>query len=120
MGEEQRRSDRLSSWLHATYLIDGGKAVNTLTRNASEGGIALFTERPFDMGTVLRVEIRFHDHKPVTFAGEVRWSRPLVLQGSDQVPRAFETGVRFVEISPEAKKLIMLYTVLTPPPTAVA
>jgi c-di-GMP-binding flagellar brake protein YcgR len=121
MGKEQRRADRLSSWLHATYATGPGeKAVNALTRNTSEGGIAMITERSFEPGTALCIEIRFHHQKPALFTGEVRWSRPLVLLGGDPLPRAYETGVRFLDIDAESKKRIMLFTVLSPPPPAVA
>ena len=116
--DDQRRADRLRSWLHATYRVpsEGDKIYNSVTRNASEGGMGLLTEREFEPGTALRIEVRCANHRPITCTAEVRWSKPLVLAGQDEGPRAFETGVRFSEITPEDRKSILLYTVLRPPP----
>lgn len=118
--QDKRRSDRLGSWLHATYQATGSgeQPYNSLTRNVSEGGIGLFTDRPFDTGAKLQIEIACGNQKLIRFSGEVRWSRPLVLSGADGPPRAFETGIRFVDITPEDQKQLMLYTVLNPPPAA--
>ena len=115
---EQRRSERLSSWLHATYATgNGNKTFTTVTRNVGDGGVSLLTDRQFNQGTQLKIEVQFHNHKPVTFTGEVRWSQPLLLSGTTSGPRAFESGIRFIDINPEDKKQILLYTVLSPSPS---
>ncbi len=119
--QERRRATRLGAWLHATYTIPGAeeKPSNALVRTTSEGGISLFTERALAPGTLVRVEVRFPNQRPVTFTAEVRWSQPLLLAGASPGSRAHETGMVFRDIAPEDRKTIMLYTVLSPPTTTV-
>jgi hypothetical protein len=116
---ERRRFERLGSWLHSTYRAAGAdKATNTLTKNISEGGVGFFTERWCRAGEMLEIEVRSGGHRPVRFSARVAWSEPLLLPRIPDFPRAFETGVHFVDIRPEDQKQLLLYTVLSPPPTA--
>ena len=119
--QERRRATRLGAWLHAAYTIPGveGKPSNALVRTTSEGGVSLFTERPMKSGTLVRVEMRFPNQRPVTFTAEARWSQPLLLADASHAPRAYETGMVFRDIAPEDRKTVMLYTVLSPPTTTV-
>ena len=115
--QERRGSVRLGSWLYASYQIDGaGKAFCTLTRNIGQGGIGLFTERAFKPGTTLVVEVKLLNEPSVTFTGRVTWSEPMFLRNRDDEPRAFETGLQFINISPDDQKRILLHTLSNPPP----
>ena len=119
--QERRRSTRLGSWLHAAYAVPGasGEPSNAIVRTTSEGGVSLFTERALSTGTLVRVEVHVPRQRPVAFTAEVRWSRPLLLAGAPEAPRAYETGMAFREIASEDRKAVMLYTVLSPPTTTV-
>jgi hypothetical protein len=116
--EERRRSTRLGAWLHATYTIPGAdvRASNGLVRSTSEGGISLVTERDIAPGAVVRVEIHMPNQRTVSFTTEARWTQPLLL-GQEGETRGYETGMAFRDITPEDRKAVMLYTVLSPPTT---
>ena len=116
--QERRRSTRLGAWLHALYAVEGAgsKASNALVRTTSEGGISLFAERALAPGTLVKVDMRFPNQRSVSFTAEVRWSHPLLLGGAAGAPRGYELGMAFRDIAPEDRKVVMLYTVLSPPP----
>ena len=120
MTTERRKFTRVSSWLYASYVEGTGPTFNTLTNNLSEGGLSLFTEKALNAGTVLKIEVRVSDRKPLHCTAEVIWSEPLTLRGRALPPRAFETGLRFLQVSPEDAKQLMLYAVLSPPPAITA
>ena len=118
--EDRRRSYRLNAWLHAYYRIAGSEQpFNAMTRNVGAGGVALLTERRLECGTPLQVEVKFSDREPITFTAAVAWSEALIRPGMGDQPRAFETGLRFVDITPENRKQILLFTVLSPPPSTI-
>jgi hypothetical protein len=116
--EERRNSPRLGAWLHATYTIPGtdARVYNGLVRSTSEGGISLVTERDIASGAIVRVSVHLPAHRTVSFSVEARWSQPLLL-GYAGAARGYETGMAFHDITPEDRKSVMLYTVLSPPPT---
>ena len=108
--EERRRFVRLQSWLTAHYSVVGKpQPLQAVTRNTSPGGIGFLTKSRLVPGTVLDVSLEFPEqHRTVRFTGEVRWSGPLLLEaGSSSPPHAFETGVRFVTISPDDQAFLM-------------
>ena len=117
--QERRRATRLGSWLYALYTVPGtsAKPSNALIRTTSEGGVSIFSERAFEPGTVVRMEVRFPNQRPVTFTAEAQWSRPLILEQGPPAARAYETGLEFRDITPDDRKAILLYTVLSPPTT---
>jgi len=81
-----------------------------LTRNVGGGGVALFTKTRLAPGIIVQVKVKFPNReKPLTFTAEVIWSGPLILEGKDIPPHAFETGVRFLEVSPEDRAFILRY-----------
>jgi hypothetical protein len=117
--QERRRATRLGSWLYAVYTVPGtaAKPSNALVRTTSEGGISFFAERAFEPGTLIQVELHVPNRRPITFTAGARWSKPLILAGMPQTARAHETGMEFHEITPDDRKAILLYTVLSPPTT---
>ena len=109
---ERRRFVRLQSWLTASYQVVGErKPLESIVRNTGAGGIGLFTKSRLAPGAILDVTLVFPDQRrTIRFTGEVRWSGPLLLEGRlPNPPRAFETGIRFLRISPEDQAFLMNY-----------
>ena len=106
--EDRRQFVRLGLQLNAEYeLLGSGAAHSALTRNLGGGGVSLFTEQRLASGTMLRVRLTLPGRpRPIAFTGEVIWSGALLLEDRDAPPRAFETGIRFVDITPEDLVLI--------------
>ena len=110
-GAERRQFVRFTSWLDVSYaVVDSPEHLPTSTRNISAGGIGFFTKTRLTPGTVLRLHLKFpHRLQPVIFTGEVTWSGPLLLFGQDDAPRAYETGVRILNIAPEDQQVLTQY-----------
>ena len=115
--EERRRATRLGAWLNAVYTVPGsaGKPASGLVRTTSEGGISLLTGQSLTPGVVAQVTVSCLGRPPIAFTAEVRWCQPLKLPGDSQPPRAHEVGMQFRDITPDDRKAILLYTVLSPP-----
>ena len=115
--EERRRATRLGAWLHAVYTLPEApdKSTIALIRTTSEGGVSLLTGQPLKAGAVARIEVRCPGRKPISFSAEVRWCKPLGLPGDPKQPRAYEAGMQFRDITPDDRRAILLYTVLSPP-----
>jgi len=113
--EERRKFIRLSTRLHATYQVIGTEdTLTSLTRNVGGGGLSLFTESRLAPGTVLKMQVTFPQRTaPVHFSAEVIWSGPLLLEGADRRPDVFETGVRFRQITPRDRAVVMQYAAAT-------
>ena len=116
--EERRRFVRLPAHLIAHYAVARSEPPRvSLTRNTSGGGIGFFTDSPIAPGTVLQVTLAFPECKqPIAFTAEVVWSGKLLLDRSDEQPRAYETGVRFLEIAPRDQAFLMQYSTSHSPP----
>ena len=118
MGEEQRRFIRIQSRL-MTFIkhLDTGKVRRALTRDVSAAGVCLVTEELLTPGTRLGIEIKLPDREaPITFTGEVVWSKPIGGSGKSYENPTAETGVKFVAIDPKDQKLVMLYARINAPP----
>ena len=90
--------------------LDTGKVRRALTKDVSAGGVCLVTEELLKPGTQLGVEIKLPDREaPVTFTGEVVWSKPIGGSGKSYENPTAEIGVKFVDIDPNDQKLVMLY-----------
>ena len=115
--EERRRFVRLPARLHASYqIVSVRRHLTSLTRDTGGGGIGFFTESSLAPGTVLEVQVQFPNRqRAVEFTAEVVWSGKLLLDSTDDRPRAFETGVRFLDISSEDQAFIMQYSASNAP-----
>ena len=115
--EERRRATRLGAWLHAVYTLPGAatRPTSALIRTTSEGGMSLLTGLAMTPGVVASVQLMFPGRRTLMFTAEVRWCKPLGLPGDPKPPRAYEAGLRFQDITPDDRKTILLYTVLSPP-----
>ena len=120
MGQEQRRFIRVTSRLAAVVkIVKTGKVRRALTRDISAGGICVVTEELLEPGTALEVEVKLPDREaPITFLGEVSWSRPIGPPPKSYQTPTSEAGVKFVSIDPKEQDLIMLYAKLNAPPPA--
>ena len=103
---------RLQSWLTASYQVVGErKPLESITRNTSAGGVGFLTKSRLAPGVILDVTVVFPDERrTVRFTGDVCWSGPLLLESKPpKLPRAFETGIRFLRISPEDQTFLLNY-----------
>jgi c-di-GMP-binding flagellar brake protein YcgR len=109
--DDRRQFIRLSSRLKASCNVLGdNESLGTLTRNVSGGGMSLFTKVRVPTGTVVGIEVFFPGRvAPVRFTAEVVWSGALIQSGEGGEQRAFETGVRFLDIAPEDRAFILQY-----------
>ena len=110
--EERRKFIRLGLRVNASYkVLETGESHEALTRNVGGGGISLFTEKKLDTDTMLSITITISDrNRPIEFTARVVWSGALILSEGDETPHLFETGVKFVDISPENHAMILQYT----------
>src|SRR3989338_4857721 len=109
--EERRKFVRLQSRLKAKcWVLGTQEPLSTLSRNIGGGGISLFTKRRQAPGTVLGIEVYFPERLvPVRFTGEVIWSGELITSGAQDALNTYETGVQFLDISPEDRTYILKY-----------
>src|SRR3990167_1788519 len=109
--EERRKFVRLQSRLKSKcWVLGTEEPLSSLSRNIGGGGISLFTKRRLAPGTVLGIEVYFPGRlAPVRFTGEVIWSGELITSGAQDSLNTFETGVRFLDITPEERAYILKY-----------
>jgi uncharacterized protein (TIGR02266 family) len=104
---ERRQHPRLS----IAVEIDFGSEHNfyaAQTRDISVGGLFIDTDIALAIGTKLRVDLKFLQKK-IHAEAEVTW----VLVGEGE--KAVGVGVRFLDLSPAAKKSIEAFMVLREP-----
>lgn len=124
MTQERRKFVRLTSKLTATYrLADPAKnlldeTVSSLTKDVSGGGVRLATAIQFAPGTHIEVKVKFPDRAtPVAFTAEVVWSQQAQpAEGGDRT-RRYDTGMRFLKISPEDQKFVLQHAALNQRPS---
>ena len=109
--EERRKFVRLQFRLKAKCRVLGTEdPLSSLSRNIGGGGISLFTKRRLAAGTVLGIEVYFPGRMaPVRFTGEVIWSGELITSGAQDALNTYETGVQFLDITPEDRTYILKY-----------
>ncbi len=109
--DERRQFVRIGTRLKASCQVLGSEEpLGTLTRNIGGGGMSIFTKRRLPTGTILGVEVFFPGRlEPVRCTGEVVWSGELITSGLAGEPEGFETGLRFLDITPEDRALLLKY-----------
>ena len=109
--EERRKFVRLQSRLKAKcWVLGTEEALSSLSRNIGGGGVSLFTKRRLAPGTVLGIEVYFPGRlAPVRFTGDVIWSGELITSGEQDALNTYETGVRFLDITPEDRAYVLQY-----------
>ena len=99
--DDRRRYGRLSDRLPMHYSVLGtGERMASETRDTSTGGVCFFTDKQMERGTVMQLVLTFPG-RTLTFTGEVVWSGEVLVKdhGTDCPP--FQTGVKFVAITPQ-------------------
>lgn len=113
--QERRRAVRLAAWIPIAYRLEGREGMShSLTRNLSEVGMSLLAETYLPPGTRMQIVMEQSSCPSLRLQGTVVWSEPLVANGQGS-PRAYESGVEFVDITSEQRKEVMLYAVYHPP-----
>jgi uncharacterized protein (TIGR02266 family) len=74
-----------------------------LTENISEGGLFIATYEEFPLGTLMDMTVTLPDIPPIQVRGEVRWVREYNEFTAEVSPGI---GVRFLELSPESRRVI--------------
>ena len=109
--EERRKFVRLQARLKSKcWVLGTEEPLSSTSRNIGGGGISLFTKRRLAAGTVLGIEVFFPGRlAPVRFTGEVIWSGELITSGAQDALNTYETGVRFLDITPEDRAYVLTY-----------
>jgi len=102
-GPERRKYPRISGRFIVSYRIaeeEDGIDISQ-TRNASLGGILMTTNKKFEPGVKLILQIRFpFDPEPITITGKVISSREIT---KDLI---YDTAVEFLSVDERHKKVI--------------
>lgn len=108
--EEHRSYSRVRSRLVAFLTLpETGRVVRALTENISGAGIRFTSDELLQPGTSLQAEVQLPDGgAPIKVTIQVVWSRVLKGSRSGRVVRA-EVGVRFLEIAPKDRAMIVHY-----------
>ena len=117
--EERRRFVRLDTYLDVTYnVLPGSPAHYSVMKDVGAGGFCLVTENVLKAGTRLQIALKLPEREqPVACLGEVAWSEGYEISTKTGTRRAVETGVRFVEITPEDREALMRHVILKLQPT---
>ncbi|MBL7131167.1 MAG: PilZ domain-containing protein [Candidatus Omnitrophica bacterium] len=102
-GQERRRSPRVNKNFVVSYRIYGDPDDIDIsqTRNISEGGILLTTNRAFDAGTILAIEIRLpFISQPIRLLGKVLESREIARN------LIYETRLVFTYMDDQSKTMV--------------
>jgi len=96
---------------------DTGKVKRVLTKDIGGIGICVVSDERDEPDTPLEVELKLPDsEQPITFKGLVVWSRVVEEPKQSYKPLVVETGIKFAEINPKQRALIMQYAVLNAMP----
>ncbi|MFH1622588.1 MAG: PilZ domain-containing protein [Candidatus Omnitrophota bacterium] len=101
---EKRRSARINKNFVVSYRIygDPDNIDISQTKNISEGGIMLTTNRAFDIGTILAIEIRLpFIPNPIRLLGKVLESREIARN------LIYETRLIFSYMDEESKSMVI-------------
>lgn len=114
--DERRKFVRIGTRLNVRCQVLGSEEpLSALTQNVGGGGISIFTKRRLPAGTILGVELFFPGRlEPVRCTGEVVWSGELIASKQAGDPEGFETGLRFLDIAPEDRNLLLAYAEANP------
>ncbi len=118
MSEERRRSIRANARLTTIVKnLDTKRVWRALTKDVGGVGVCVVTDESLELGTKLELEIRLPDRdEPITFTGEVVWSREVGGPRKSYEAPIREVGVKFVEIQPKDQRLLQQYVLMNPSP----
>jgi hypothetical protein len=113
MGEERRKYRRIQA---AVYCRPAGVGLLERRREAvdiSLGGVRVYSDEPYRVGALVKMEFFVEGVTPVTYTAEVVWIE--ALPASE--PAKFDVGLKFVNLAPDA--IQFLTTVLGPEGPAI-
>ncbi len=106
--EEKRKFVRLEFPIEVTYRISANPSIEdkSISKNISGGGIRIILKEKLLPGSPLELEINVPDTDvPISALGETVWQEEMVM-GREV---CYESGVKFVKISPEDRDKITHY-----------
>ena len=113
MPKDRRIFQRLKGIVNVRYGVKGRDKhkLESLPRNIGGGGIGVCLTEQLSQGTELELEITIPDNpqKVILGSGEVLWTRPFGLIGTDQSVNLYETGIKFIDINPIAVGRVYSY-----------
>lgn len=117
-GEERRRFVRNRVRLNTIVtILRTGETRRALTKDIGGGGICVVTEEELEAGEVLGVEIKLPDFdRPVTFKAGVVWITMAAPISRSAVTGRYEVGLKFSDIDPKSRSLMLQYAALNAPP----
>lgn len=111
MGIENRRFIRLREQLVVTFQLSTWKEPRrSLTLNISGGGLAFVADHPLREKTIFSRTLKLPDReKPISFEGEVIWSRDSHTGVREYELPKTQLGIQFVKIEEKDRKLIDVF-----------
>ncbi len=101
--QERRRHNRINKNFVVNYRIygDPDNVDISQTKNISEGGMLLATNRAFDLGTILAIEIRMpFIPSPIRLLGKILESKEIAHN------LIYETRLNFTYMDDESKSMV--------------
>ena len=113
MPKDRRIFQRLKGLVSVRYGVKGRDKhkLESLPRNIGGGGVSICLTEKLQPGTLLKLEITVPDNpqKVILGSGEVLWTKPFGLIGTDQGVNLYETGIKFIDINPIAVGRVYSY-----------
>jgi c-di-GMP-binding flagellar brake protein YcgR len=82
----------------------------SLTKNISGGGICLIIYEDFKQGDILDLKIYLpEENTPINAVGRIVWLKEFTIGEGEDSSKRFDSGIEFVDISPEGKEKIEKY-----------
>ncbi len=102
MAEERRRYRRIQA---PVYCRPAGVRLLARRREAvdiSLGGVRVYSDEPYKVGQLVKMEFFVEGGPPLTYTAEVVW----VEKQPRDAPARFDVGLKFVDLSPEALEFL--------------
>ena len=99
----RRRYRRIQATIHCRRAGVDFFAPHIEPVDISFGGLRIYSDEEYAVGAYLRLDIFFPRAAAVTFTAEVMWIRA----SAQDAPAPFDVGLAFVELSPDALKLLL-------------
>jgi hypothetical protein len=71
--------------------------------DVSLGGVRVYSDEPYKVGALVKMEFFVPDGPPLTYTAEVAWTEALPKKS----PAKFDVGLKFVDLRPEALEFLV-------------
>lgn len=102
-GEERRKYRRIHAPLYCRPAGMEFLARQRQPIDISLGGVRIFSDDRLKVGELLKLEFFLDGAAPVTYTAEVVWIVPLPVGA----PARFDVGLKFLQLEPEALKMLV-------------